>query len=262
MIPQGKVCRARMTARQRTALLLYYSPNPMRWFRKPRLRFLGVYPLAVWAALSARTTATGLCWGILLIALGEAIRLWANGYVGAAKVNYSASDRGAKVGSLITGGPYAFVRHPLYLGTFLLGAGFFVIVGNLWIGLAGLGFFLFAYGRKMAQEEAVLRHEWGSEGERYQAMVPRWLPAGRRYDRRRGHWRWAGVRASKEWKTVIWAAVLVIALYLRAAWLQGRDGSAPPYGLKEWMLLAAGIALMTMDGLLELRRKSQRAAVT
>ncbi len=233
----------------------------MRWFRKPRLRFLGVYPLVVWAAVGAQTTEWSFRVGVLLVVLGEALRLWANGYVGAAKVNYSGPQPEAKIGSLITGGPYAFVRHPLYLGTFLLGAGFFVIVGNCWVGLAGLAFFLLAYRRKMAEEEVVLRHEGGSDGERYHAMVPRWLPSFRRYDRRCGQWCWAGIRASKEWKTVIWAAVLVIALYLREEWWQERDVFAPPHEMRQVVLVGISIALIAADLIAELRRKQRKSAV-
>ncbi len=77
-----------------------------------------VYPLGAGFFLFGHVTEGTLRTGIALIVAGEAIRCWANGYVGQSKVNQGGSGR------LITAGPYAFVRHPLYLGTFLIGSGF------------------------------------------------------------------------------------------------------------------------------------------
>jgi len=47
---------------------------------KPRFAF--VYPLAIALVIFAHTTEPSLRWGIVIVALGELLRLWANGYVG------------------------------------------------------------------------------------------------------------------------------------------------------------------------------------
>src|SRR3989338_4208046 len=113
----------------------------MRMIRKPR--FLLVYPLTVWLFWVAAPTETSLRFGVLFVLLGEALRLWANGYVGHVKVNWTQKrPNEPRVGQLVTGGPYAYVRHPLYLGTFLIGTGFCITVGNVWVGLVALVFFL------------------------------------------------------------------------------------------------------------------------
>ena len=228
--------------------------NVLRKLRKPR--FALVYVLAVWLFVTARTTEPALRLGILAVFLGEAIRLWANGYVGHVKVNRIEPAReGVKIGRLITAGPYAFVRHPLYLGTFLLGAGACLIVRNGWLSLAALGFFLTVYRRKMKEEEERILHEWGEVYLRYHRSVPRWIPSGRRFAFPEGSWSWRGIAASKEWKTVAWVIVLIIALYLREEALEEGSLWSLTGWLKHPVLLGLGLALMTGDALAELARR-------
>ena len=57
-------------------------------------------------------------WGLPLVILGEGLRTWAAGNL-------------IKDETLTVGGPYAFVRNPLYLGSLLSGVGFMLIVGEL-----------------------------------------------------------------------------------------------------------------------------------
>ena len=157
----------------------------LKRFTKPR--FLLVYPMVALLFLTARTTEWGFRLGMVVVWLGELVRFWANGYVGHVKVNWTQQWRGdAKIGRLITAGPYAYVRHPLYLGTFLIGAGFCLVVGNPWFALSAAALFLVVYHRKMVEEERSLLHEGEDAYARYHAAVPRWLPTGRRYDRRTG----------------------------------------------------------------------------
>ncbi len=223
-------------------------------------RFLFVYPLLVWLTLVAHTTERQLQLGVGLALLGVLLRFWADGYVGHVKVNSTQKSRGApKIGRLITAGPYAFVRHPLYLGTFLIGAGFCFIAGNLWVSVAALGFFLIVYQRKMAQEETLLSDEIGTPYLIYQAVVPRWLPRGwQRYPNRQGQWSWQGIVASREWKTVIWVFVAVLALYFREEIVQEHEFFSPGEWLKHAILLIMGIVFILMDGAIELisRRKN------
>lgn len=234
----------------------------MKWDRLTKPRFVLAYLLAAWLFLVAHTTEATLRLGIAVVLPGEALRLWANGYVGHRKVN--ATHRGRddrRVGQLITAGPYAWVRHPLYLGTMLLGVGYCIIVGNLWLDAAAVVFFLTVYRRKMTEEENLLREEIGDVYRRYEAAVPRWLPFRRRYADRQGQWSWRGLAASKEWKTVIWVIVILIALYMREEIAQEGDFLQPEKRLKHIMILGASVALMAADGLLELcHRRAKHSA--
>ena len=235
----------------------------MRSASARKIRFLLVYPLLAWLLLVAQMTERRLYLGIGLVALGALLRVWANGYVGHVKVNWTQKWRGdPKIGRLVTAGPYAFVRHPLYLGTFLIGAGFCLIAGNLGVSLAALGFFLIVYRRKMVQEETLLRDEIGTPYFIYQAAVPRWLPAWQRYPNRQGQWRWEGIVASREWKTLIWVFVAVLALYFREEIVQEHEFlpvGKPGEWLKHAVLLAAALVLILMDGAVELIARRKRA---
>ena len=228
--------------------------------RLKKLRFILVYPLAIGLFLAARTTERSLLIGIVVVALGEALRLWANSYVGHVKVNRTEPWRGdAKIGQLITAGPYAYVRHPLYLGTFLLGVGFCIIVGNRWLALLALLFFLVVYQRKMREEDAVILNEWGETFVRYQHAVLAWIPTWRRYADPQGKRSWEGILASKELKTLAWVIVGVILLYFREEFVQERESLWRQHRLKHIVLLGVAVALALGDGIYTLVHRQHRA---
>lgn len=216
--------------------------------RKPR--FAWIYPLVIWLFLTAKTTGRRFALGVCVALLGEAIRLWANGHVGHRKVNQTgAAEAGAKIGQLVTSGPYAFVRHPLYFGTFLIGAGFCILVGNSWLAATAFIFFVVVYRAKMAEEEATLLNEWGEQFLRYQRAVPRWFPTGRRSPSAGGRWSWRGIISSKEWKTCLWLMVCVMAIYLRAKAAQEGEWLTGPQALKHAVVLGALVTLVVIDGI-------------
>ena len=222
----------------------------MRW---RKARFIWVYPLAVWLFAIARTTEQSLRLGAAVILLGEVLRLWANGYVGHLKVNRSQPGRPeTKMGRLITGGPYAFVRNPLYVGSFLIVIGFCIAMTSPVAALATLICFAMLYGEKTKREEELIQGEWGAEYAAYLAAVPRWVPTWRRYPHRHGRWTWQGIMASKELKTVIWVIVGLLAVYVREEALQEREWWMPAVRAKQTIVLAAAAVLIAVDGLLEL----------
>ena len=229
--------------------------------RLPRkARFLWVYPLAVWLVATARTSELSLRCGAAVILLGEALRLWANGYVGHVKVNRAQhGNPAAKTGRLITAGPYAFVRNPLYVGSFLIVLGFCIAMRSPLAALAALVCFMILYGEKTKREESLIQDEWGAEYAAYRAAVPRWLPTWRRYPRRQGQWAWEGIAASKELKTVVWVTVGLLAVYFREEMLQEHEWFAPAVRVKQitWLIVAA--VLILGDGLLELAGWRRRA---
>lgn len=231
----------------------------LKRFTKPR--FLVVYPVVGVLFWTAHITERSLQLGAALVAAGETLRLWANGYVGHVKVNWTQRWRGdAKIGRLITAGPYAFVRHPLYLGTLLIGAGFCMIAGYVWASLLVVGCFALTYRAKMAKEERLLSEECGAAYHRYQDAVPRLLPTWRRYAHREGQWSWQGITASKEWKTAIWVAVFIILFYFWEESIQEREWLFEERRVFRLWLLGALLGLILCDGLLELVRARARSA--
>jgi len=126
-----------------------------------------MYALAAALIFGAQPTAVSLLVGGIVIAAGEALRLWATGYL-------------HKTETLTVAGPYAYLRHPLYLGTLLIAGGFAVAAHTafaLWI----LAFFLLGYfgyylPYKNRIEGARLEALFGDEYRRYATAVPQVLP--------------------------------------------------------------------------------------
>ncbi len=91
---------------------------------------------------------------------------------------------------LVTEGPYAWVRHPLYLAFFLLTVGTGLAFCSLPGLLLALPISLSGAGVRIAVEERILRQEFGNEYHRYADSVPSLLPSlatksSRRMGRRR-----------------------------------------------------------------------------
>ena len=140
----------------------------MRALRKrlqPRL--LVVYALALAMLWLAQPTPQMLLLGAVPIVLGEALRLWATGHL-------------LKNDALTVTGPYAYLRHPLYLGTLLIATGFAGMAATpaaTWL-LGGvlLGYFGYYMPYKDRIEGARLESLYGDAFRRYAVAVPPLLP--------------------------------------------------------------------------------------
>jgi protein-S-isoprenylcysteine O-methyltransferase Ste14 len=129
--------------------------------------------------------------GPLLVLCGEAVRWWGVGQIGVI-----SRTRTTRLGPLITSGPFALCRNPLYVGNLLLWAGFTVWSGLLWMLPATLGVFGGYYASIIGWEEALLTERFGEDYRRYCAETPRWLP-------RLGRWgRAASSGAMHGWREV------------------------------------------------------------
>ena len=226
--------------------------------RLRKARFVWVYPIAVWLFATANTSEPSMRFGLLVVVLGEARRLWANGYVGHVKVNVTQHPDRPKIGQLITAGPYAYVRNPLYVGTFIIGLGFCIAVQNILLALTALVCFAVFYRVKAAREHVTLLKECGDAYATYQRAVPAWRPRWRPYEHRRGQWGWQGIVASKELKTVAWLGVALLALYFREELWQERELFGAKHWLKHSLLAALLLALIISDGTFELIHRFRR----
>jgi len=109
--------------------------------------------------------------GVLIVAAGEAVRLWAVHHIGA--ISRTRSDR---LGPLIATGPFALVRNPLYLGNILLWVGFALGAHLLWLAPIIVALLAFEYHAIVRWEETLLAERLGEPYRRYVQRVPRWLP--------------------------------------------------------------------------------------
>jgi protein-S-isoprenylcysteine O-methyltransferase Ste14 len=134
------------------------------------LRTASVYLLIAAIISFSRPTPLSVTLGFFIVALGEAIRVWAAGHL-------------RKTVELITSGPYRFTRNPLYLGRLLIWTGLCVMAllpyGTNWIVLA-LGYVIF-FGYYMRRKERVepirLRTLHGAVYDRYFESVPVLFPS-------------------------------------------------------------------------------------
>jgi protein-S-isoprenylcysteine O-methyltransferase Ste14 len=109
--------------------------------------------------------------GILLIALGETVRL-----SGVAAAGTVTRRRSRTVQRLVTYGVFAWMRNPLYVGNFLIWMGFIVISGVLWFIPVAILLFAVEYTLIVRYEEGVLESIFGEEYLRYKSHTPRWFP--------------------------------------------------------------------------------------
>jgi len=124
------------------------------------------------------TWATMIAGGGILL-LGEALRLW-----GVAIAGSETRTTGPVGGSfLVTTGPFAYIRNPLYLGNLLIYAGFGVMSNALfpWLPLLALIFFYVQYSLIVSLEESYLFATYGQEYARYRSSVYRFIPKLVRY---------------------------------------------------------------------------------
>jgi protein-S-isoprenylcysteine O-methyltransferase Ste14 len=131
--------------------------------RRQRFRqFVGVALVFLFTVLGTPSEA-GIWIGGAIATAGMAIRLWASGYV-------------LKNQVLATVGPYARVRHPLYVGNIVIGLGFCVASGLWWSYPTMLAVLLYFYPHTIRYEDQKLKRlfpgAWERWAERTRALLP------------------------------------------------------------------------------------------
>ena len=153
--------------------------------------------------------------GLVIISLGEAIRLWASGYL-------------KKDKELAVTGPYRIVRHPLYVGSFLIALGFTLICINpafpyrtgALIAVVFLGF-KFVYSKQVQAEETHLDKLFGQDYQAYIKQVSPFFPNLKNLPKalKESSYSLAQAKKNKEFTTVmgivVFAIVLAIKLYFK-----------------------------------------------
>jgi protein-S-isoprenylcysteine O-methyltransferase Ste14 len=132
-------------------------------------------PLLIAILILANPSPLSLAGGLVLVLLGESVRLWAVCHAGGATRTTSGAGAGAE---LITHGPFGYVRNPLYLGNFILSLGLCIMAWAWmpWMLLIFVALFGFQYRLIVSLEEENLRKVFGQIYEDYLAQVPRFIP--------------------------------------------------------------------------------------
>ena len=100
------------------------------------------------AIVLSRPTRQTLLIGAVIALLGEAIRVWAAGHL----------EKGREVTS---SGPYRFTRHPLYLGSTIIGIGLAIASANLVVVTLVALYLAVTLSAAIATEEAHLTEKFG-----------------------------------------------------------------------------------------------------
>jgi protein-S-isoprenylcysteine O-methyltransferase Ste14 len=110
--------------------------------------------------------------GAVLAALGLLFAVWAREYLGA---NWSHAVTVKQDHQLITNGPYAFVRHPIYTGLLAGFLGSVIALAQL-RGLIAFALFSLTLWAKLRIEEEWMRGQFGASYEAYSHRVASVVP--------------------------------------------------------------------------------------
>jgi len=133
---------------------------------------------AVLLAVLGTPSAFGIALGLPIAIAGELVRCWAVGYSG-------VTTRGDVVTApkLVTSGPYAYVRNPLYVGNFITAFGFAIaftgknlLLAKILLIGGSLGVMTAVYAIIIPHEERYLRAQFGEAFDRYRDRVPPIVP--------------------------------------------------------------------------------------
>jgi protein-S-isoprenylcysteine O-methyltransferase Ste14 len=124
-------------------------------------------------ALFSISIVEGLA-ALAVMMFGLGLRVWAAATLGG---YYTRTLMTTKSHKVVTTGPYAWVRHPAYLGVILLWSGFGVLSSDLVIALLFPVMFVIVYLYRISVEERMLVTELGEDYIQYQQRTRKLIPA-------------------------------------------------------------------------------------
>ena len=158
-----------------------------------RLRVPLGFAAAVIAMALAQPTVRSWWAGAAVAVLGELLRVWAAGHI-------------EKSREITQSGPYRFVRHPLYLGSALLGAGFLIAARHLGVTLLTLLYLSLTLTAAARSEEAHLDEKFEGAYSNYRSGT---VPAVTRT------FSWSRVATNREYQAAAGLVAVFAFLYLR-----------------------------------------------
>jgi protein-S-isoprenylcysteine O-methyltransferase Ste14 len=116
---------------------------------------------------------------LLISFIGFGIRVWT---VGCAPIRTSGRNTRSQIAdTLNTTGMYSLVRHPLYLGNFLMILGIVLFTRHLWLMLIYILLFVLYYERIIFTEEAFLKRKFGNDFIVWAKKTPAFIPKFKNY---------------------------------------------------------------------------------
>jgi len=182
--------------------------NERYWFPKAyadvvaRLRVPTGFLLLVTFAWLSSPSVRSMSIGLPISVLGLLLRGWATGHL-------------AKNQQLATGGPYAYLRNPLYVGTLIVAAGIVVASASVSLAIIFALVFSLVYLPVIELEEQHLRTIFPEYAE-YAVHVHRLLPLSKWSSNAGVRFQWHLYRRNEEYQAL--AGLLLAAGWLVAKW--------------------------------------------
>lgn len=152
----------------------------------------------------AKPSVQSILLGAALVIPGLVIRALASGHL-------------QKNEQLATGGPYAYIRNPLYLGSLILSVGFALAARSWWI-VAGIVILFFViYLPVIRSEEAFLRERFPQFDE-YAREVPSLLPRLSRFGNSGGSFSWELYWKHREYNAALGSVAMMAGLLAKMRW--------------------------------------------
>ena len=174
--------------------------TPLRQGSGGHVRFLARWRVTlgfIFAAIVlwlATPTLQSLMIGAVSAIAGELLRLWAAGHLEKSK-------------EVTQSGPYRYTRHPLYLGSTLIGIGMAVAANDLIVAAIVLAYLALTLTAAMRSEEAHLREKFGDAYDAY---------AEKRAPRVERSFSWERALRNREHHTMLGLAAGLIALFVKS----------------------------------------------
>jgi len=162
--------------------------------RIARLRVPLGFASAVVAYTFAQPTLLSMLVGAAIALPGETLRVWAAGHL----------DKGREI---TRSGPYRLVRHPLYLGSAIMGAGFAVASASLPAAIVTVAYLGLTLPAAIRTEEATLDARFAGEYTRFRAGTA---------DHMNRRFSWARVAANREARAMGGFVLAFVLLWVRS----------------------------------------------
>ncbi len=150
----------------------------------------------------ASPTKLSIVAGLVFCLIGEAIRTLSAGTIMKNKL-------------LTTSGPYAYVRNPLYFGSFIIGIGVCVMGNVLIFSAVFIPAFLMIYTQKINNEEVKLQEIFKESFDEYMLNVPRFLPRFTPWKKEKMNFEFRLIKVHKEYQAWLGIYAITIVMFLK-----------------------------------------------
>ena len=187
--------------------------------------------------------------GCLLISLlGFAVRVFTVGCTPAGTSGRNTKS-GQRADKLNATGMYSIVRHPLYLGNFLIWLGIALLTGNAWFIIAFCMLFCIYYERIMFAEEQFLFNKFGQLYLDWATKTPAFFPNLKLWIKPGLQFSWKKILKNE--KNGLLAIFLIFCLFdVLGEWIEGNDD----YNI--FLLVACMVSIAAFCVLLYLQKRT------